>query len=173
MSADYPQNVDEVREWIERRRNQLLDLLEAQPEAALVERTDAAGWSAKDHVIHMAMWERGIVYLLRKQPRHVGMGVPEDVFRGHDVDRTNDLIYRQHRDKDWANVRREFDDVHRELLATLDGLTWEDVQRPYSHYAPNEPGEDNGDPVAYWIAGNTYGHYDQHREWIEALLARR
>jgi hypothetical protein len=162
--------MDELHEWIERHRRLLLDYVEAQPETALVERKDAAGWSAKDHVIHLAMWERSIVYLLRKQPRHEGLGVSEDVYLGHDVDHINDVIYRQHRDKDWATVRREFDDVHRELLAILAGLTWEDIHQTYSYYAPDEPGDERGDPVAYWIAGNTYGHYDQHREWIAALL---
>lgn len=173
MSADHPQNMDELYTWIEDHRRQLFEVVDGQPDSALVERTDAAGWSAKDHLIHLAMWERSIDYLLQSRPRHEGLGVSQDVYLGHDVDRINEVIFQQHRDKDLATVRREFDDVHGDFLSTLGGLTWDELFKTYSHYAPAEPGEDRGDPVAFWVAGNTYGHYDQHREWIAALLEGR
>ena len=37
--------------------------------------TDAAGWTVKDHIIHLATWEDGVYALLEKQPRHEQMGL--------------------------------------------------------------------------------------------------
>lgn len=28
------------------------------------------------------------------------------------------------------------------------------------------------DPVAFWVAGNSYQHDDEHRPWIEGLLTK-
>ena len=45
-----------------------------------------------------------------------------------------------------------------------------DLRKTYSHYQPDEPGEDSGEPIMRWVAGNTYEHYAEHQEWIEALI---
>lgn len=47
-----------------------------------------------------------------------------------------------------------------------------DLFRTYSYFQPDEPGEDSGRPIIAWIIGNTYEHYDEHRAWIEELIAR-
>ena len=41
---------------------------------------------------------------------------------------------------------------------------------PYSHYQPGAPPY-NDQPVIGWIAGNTFGHYEEHIEWLHSLLA--
>jgi len=42
--------------------------------------TDPAGWTAKDHLAHLAAWERSMVHLLQGRPRHEGLGVEEAVY---------------------------------------------------------------------------------------------
>ncbi len=170
MPQKNPESMADWREFIERDRNALLSLVESLSPQDRDEKLDPAGWSAKDHVIHLAFWERSMVYLLSKRPRHEGLGVEQDVYLGHDVDTINDVIYRQNRERSWSSVREVFDQVHVELMETLDGLSWGDLHLTYSHYAPDEPGEERGVPVAYYVAGNTYGHYDEHRGWIEELF---
>ncbi|HET8629033.1 MAG TPA: hypothetical protein VFL91_16545, partial [Thermomicrobiales bacterium] len=44
-----------------------------------------------------------------------------------------------------------------------------DLTRTYAQYLPDEPGEDTGTPIAEYIAGDTYEHFDEHRGWIAAL----
>jgi hypothetical protein len=54
-------------------------------------------------------------------------------------------------------------------------MTDEDLQRPYSHYQPNDPPH-NPAPVLGWITGNTNEHYEEHSSWLGNLrqeIARR
>lgn len=172
MSQNHPTSLPEVKEWIARHREPLVELVDNLPAAQRDELRNPAGWSAKDHIAHLTMWERSMVYLLNGRPRHEGLGVDRDLYLGHDIDAINYAIYRQHRNRDWEAVRTEFDAVHADLLATLDEVGWDGLMRPYAHYAPDEPGDRGDEPVGFWIAGNTYLHYDQHRGWIEELLER-
>ena len=41
-----------------------------------------------------------------------------------------------------------------------------ELQRPYSHFYP---GAGNDNPIWHWIAGNAFGHYAEHRPWLEAI----
>lgn len=172
MEERHPTSVPELKAKIEERRNALLELVDNLPAADRDEIRDPAGWSAKDHVAHLAMWERSMVYLLTGRSRHDGLGIDQETYLSHDYDVTNDAIYRQHRDRDWSSVRANFDQVHGELLEVIERLGWDELQNTYSHFAPDEPGEERGYPVVYYVAGNTYQHYDEHRTWIEELLER-
>ena len=170
MSGPYPTSIPELEERIQRHRRLLTDLVDNLPDAERDEIRDPAGWSTKDHVVHLTMWERSIVYLLTGRPRHEGLGVDRETYLRHDYDLTNDAILRQHRDRDWQSIRAEFDDVHTNLIATLKSVGWDGLHLSYSHYAPDEPGDDDGNPVVFLVAGNTFFHYDEHRQWIEELL---
>ena len=138
-------------------------------EQQLSDARDANGWAIKDHLIHLAIWERSIAQLLLNQPRHETLGVSEDDYLNLGVDGINAIIFEQHRDFSVGEVLARLLQQHEETLEILNRFTWDDVLRPYSYYLPNEPGKDNGDPILYWIMGNTAGHYDEHRQWIEAL----
>lgn len=171
MNEQYPTSLAELDERIELERNKLLALVDNLPPQERDEIRDPAGWSAKDHMAHLSMWERSMVYLLSGRPRHDGLGVDRETYLRHDYDQTNDAIYREHRDRPWGFLRVQFDEVHGEMIDTLRQVGWDGLHLTYSHYAPDEPGDDSGEPVIYWVAGNTFLHYDMHRGWIEELLA--
>ncbi len=171
MSTDYPTSIPELEERIASHRRKLIELVDGLSAPERDDIRDPAGWSTKDHVAHLSMWERSMDYLLNGRPRHEGLGVDLDIYLGHDYDVTNDSIFRQHREREWESVRSEFDEVHADLLRTLKVVGWDGLQRGYSHYAPDEPGEDSGQAVVVYVAGNTFYHYDEHRHWIEELLA--
>ncbi|CAN5578072.1 hypothetical protein BH23CHL2_BH23CHL2_18340 [soil metagenome] len=173
MSDVYPTSVPELEGRIEIHRRRLLELVDNMPDHERDEIRDPEGWSTKDHIAHLSMWERSMVYLLTNRPRHEGLGVELETYLRHDVDLINDAIYRRHRHRSWESVKAEFDAVHEELIETLRQLGWDRLQLPYSHFAPDEPGEESGEPVVYYVAGNTFFHYDEHRGWIEDLLASR
>lgn len=132
--------------------------------------TDAAGWTVKDHIAHLAAWERSIVFLFDGRPRHEGLGVSADLYRGDNIDAINAAI----RDRDAGlsldEARDELAAVHRELLARLDTLTYNDLLKPYSYYLPGEPGDDDGSPILGRLWGNTGGHYAEHLPWMAALV---
>jgi uncharacterized protein (TIGR03083 family) len=136
-------------------------------EAQLTGPTDAAGWTAKDHLMHLAVWEDGVNALLEKQSRSARMGVDDATWEGHDFDQINAVIQRQHRDKPLGEVQAAFRRAHETLVAKLQSMSDEDILRPYSYYVP---GADLDRPVVWWIVGNTFSHYAEHQPWIDAIV---
>ncbi len=123
------------------------------------------GWTVKDHLAHLTAWEQGIAALLQGHPRHTAMGVDEATFLQGDEDQTNAMIVECNRERSLADVMRACEDSHRQIIALLEGMEEAALFLPYSHY---QPGVDRKDPVVYWVVGNTFEHYDEHRRWIEA-----
>jgi uncharacterized protein (TIGR03083 family) len=130
------------------------------------------GWSVKDHLAHMAAWENGMTALLKREPRYPAMGVSLEQVQANDMDQVNQIMYRQHKDRPLAEVRAFFDKAHNDLRAAVAGLQDADLQRTYSHFQPDEPGEDNGTPIVAFLVGNSFGHYEEHIPWINNVVAR-
>lgn len=129
--------------------------------------TDAGGWTVKDHVIHLAVWEDGIRALLQHQSRPEAMGIDEALWNSSpSSDDLNVVIHRRYRDMPLDEVMAVFHAKHQQLIDTLRGLSDEDLQRPYRYYAPDT---DREAPVLNWIAGNTFGHYEEHKPWMQAI----
>ena len=129
----------------------------------------ADGWSVKDHLAHVAVWERSLLALLEGRPRHEGMGLDRATYEDGDSDAINAALYARHHDRPLSEVLADFRATHERLLSVLSGMSDEDLYRPYSHYQPGESPQ-NDDPVIGWIAGNTFGHYDEHAGWIRQLI---
>lgn len=138
-------------------------------QAQLTGRTDEQGWTVKDHLTHIAAWERSMAYLLRGQPRHEGLGIPEATYLHEDINAINAAIHDQAAGRSLDEAIALFHNAHRQLLATLEPLTYDDLLKPYAHYLPDEPGDDDGHPILERVLGNTEEHYAEHLEWIEAL----
>jgi hypothetical protein len=134
--------------------------------------TDAQGWTVKDHLIHLAAWERSMVFFLQGQPLHIGLGVDETLYldlEGDDDD-INAAIQQQRQDLPLAEALGQFRDAHGQLMKLLGPLTDADLQKPYRHYLPNEPGDGDGPSAINLIYGNTAHHFREHLAWIEALV---
>jgi hypothetical protein len=135
----------------------------------LTQPTDDGGWTAKDHLAHLNRWERSMVFLLQRQPRHEGLGVEEAVYLGGDYDAINAAIHRQIADQSLTTVQANLDATHAHLLDMIDGMPEAELQQPYAHFLPDEPGIDTGDPILWRIAGNSSAHFDEHRVYIERI----
>jgi uncharacterized protein (TIGR03083 family) len=135
--------------------------------AQMTDSTDAAGWTVKDHVIHLATWEDGVYALLQKQPRYEQMGLDKATWEGHDTDAINAVIQKQHKDMPLDEVLKTFEDVHKRLVEKIQSMSNKDLLRPYSTYQADSTAEK---PVFGWIVGNTYEHYAEHKPWIAAIV---
>ena len=131
---------------------------------------DAQGWTVKDHLIHMTAWERSVVFFLQGKPRHAGLGVDEAVYLEGKDDDINAVIYQQRQDLPLATALTQFRSVHQQLLQLLQPLTDADLQKPYRHYLPDEPGEGDGPPAIDVVYSNSAHHFTEHLAWIEALV---
>ncbi len=131
------------------------------------------GWSTKDELAHLAAWARGIAALVRKQRRYPPMGLPEDAAPNTlGVEGMNQIIYERNRDMPLDDVLEELQAAHRDAIAAVAELGDEDLLRPFDDFQPQDRRPDGHIPILWLIAGNTYGHYAEHRETIERLWSK-
>lgn len=165
-----PRDKAELLDRIERARASVDDVIGGLGDVQLVAPGPDGGWSVKDHLAHLAVWEAGMAALLQRRPRYAAMQLDENAYLSTDEDGLNAIIHQQNQGRSLGAVRAAVREAQRELLTALGSLTDADLFKTYSHYQPDEAGEDSGAPIVGWIAGNTYEHYDEHRAWIEALV---
>lgn len=128
------------------------------------------GWGIKDHLFHLAMWERGIAWLLGRRSRYEGMGVTPDEWRELTMDEVNDLVYSRNRERAAAEALATFREAHQEMLDALAPLGDADLQRPYSDFDPAATRYADR-PIIGWIIGDTYEHYEEHLGYVRELLS--
>lgn len=136
-------------------------------EEQLTQPTDAAGWTAKDHMMHMAVWEDGVQALLSKQNRFARMGLTESDWENGDADSINAIIQKQHQAKTLTEVRQAWAAIHQRLVETVSQLSDDELNLPYDHY---DPSWEDKSPVWGRIVGNTFEHYAEHKPWIAAIV---
>jgi len=129
-----------------------------------------SGWAIKDHLAHLAVWELGIAALLQHHPRYAAMQVEEAMEQGKSTDELNDLIYQQNASLSPVEARQRFEAAHGRLLQALESLSDDDLYRPYTDYLP-ESSQGSQDPILYWIVGNTFEHFDEHKAYIRELVS--
>jgi hypothetical protein len=148
----------------------LNEALEHLSERQKNELKDAHQWSVKDHLVHLAAWENSVVYLLQGKPRHEGLGVEEYTYTLGDEDVINAAIHKKNQAMTYRQAVKRLRDVHAHLMAQIEQMDNTALLKPYRAYLPDEPGEGEGPPVIALIYGNTAYHYNEHLDWINALL---
>ncbi len=129
----------------------------------------ADGWAVKDHLVHITVWEQGLVALLQKKSRYAAMGLSRDEWSKLDADGANALIFERNKPRSLAEVRAAFYDSYQQLLDVLNQLDDADLAKTHSQYDPNAR-EENERTIIDFIAGNSYGHYVEHSGWIQKLI---
>ena len=92
--------------------------------------TDAAGWTAKDHVIHLAVWEDSIIPMLEGKRRDEAMGIEKEMWKRHDFDEINAVIQQRHKALSLPEVMQAFDTAHQRVLEKIESMTDEDLGIP-------------------------------------------
>lgn len=151
--------------------------LERLSEDQLLLPTDPQGWTGKDHLVHISIWERSMVFFLQGKPRHEALGVEQQLYSQGSDDEINAAILKQRKDLPLIDVLAGLRATHRELMALLEPLTDADLHQRYRFYQPDEPGdryywpeEPDGPPAIALIYGNAARHVADHTAWIEALV---
>lgn len=124
------------------------------------------GWAVKDHLAHLAAWERSLLGLISGRDRLAEMGLRVHV--EHDTDAINAAVQKLHADETPEQVLKYFRESHSALMDALGKLSDADLDKPYSHFQPSDP--DVTRPVSDWVAGNTWEHYAEHIDWIDQLI---
>ncbi|MBX3046421.1 MAG: ClbS/DfsB family four-helix bundle protein [Anaerolineales bacterium] len=131
--------------------------------------TDAAGWTAKDHLMHLSVWAGSMVAVLNSQPRRDYMEISREdwVTLAETYDVVNGILQQRYKDLPLAEVHKAVEEKHNELVARVEAMTEEELQLPYNHYQPNSK---STTPIFEYISGNSFGHYDEHIPWMRTLI---
>ncbi len=158
----------ELLTQIEHSRNELAAYLQTLSDAQLTRQTDAAGWTVKDHLIHMATWEEDMCVLLAGGCRWEALNIEKGLLLADDWDTINGIIQKRRQAMPLPDAMKMFQDNHRRLMEALQPLSDDDLERPYRFYQPDSPLEY---PVFGWIKGCTYQHFAEHLAWIKVLVS--
>ena len=128
-----------------------------------------AVWSVKDHLAHIADWERGCTAVLAHRSQAEAFGLDAETYRRltPDIDGMNDALFQRHRSESIAEVKAIANAAHAEMVAALSHLADADLRRPVSEYGMTTSGDR---PLLEKIAGDTYEHYAEHTGWIKAFV---
>ncbi|HEX2281453.1 MAG TPA: ClbS/DfsB family four-helix bundle protein, partial [Thermomicrobiales bacterium] len=142
----------ELLERIPPARQALESLLTGLTEPQMVA-LDESGWSIKDHLAHLATWERMIVAHLQAGNDHEVVGLDGVSYAAAGLDELNAMIERQNKDHSLSGVLDDFHRSHAAIVALLDLLSDSDLALPYWDDEPN------GRTVLEKVSGDTYRHY--------------
>jgi hypothetical protein len=100
---------------------------------------------------------------LGDEPEHQVLGVSEEEFRNLDEDGENDIVYRRNRNRNAADALSEVWASHDNTIEAISRFPFDRLTQP------RRPGEDN--ILGAYVAGNTYGHYLEHAEWLKPMMS--
>jgi hypothetical protein len=156
-----PANKAELLANIRAGYDQLVALLATLTEEQMTTPGVNGPWAIKDNLAHLAAWQS---YQAARQEGILSGTEPPDPTPGLETeDEINEFYYQQNKDRPVAEILDEFRDSYQRVLAATEALSWEALNKPF-------PWADNDVPVGAYTMGDTYGHYEAHREIIQRWL---
>lgn len=160
--------VSAIQAQIDAGREELHAFLAALTVAQREHATDAAGWTVKDHVMHLAVWEKRLAGILTHQKFPEAMGIPLEVW-AQDVNTINAFLQQRDRHLSWEAVMAALQESHSLASQEIAALNDADLLRPFSYYQPDS---DYDTPVKEWVMNNTFKHYARHLPWMEEIAKK-
>lgn len=162
MATDNPENIsrDTLVDRIEQSWSALMGTMKSYPEVSYTAETDAAGWTALDHMAHVTAWERTWTYLLNGRPRHEGLGVTEEQFK-MGFDPLNEIVRVRTANHSYEQVLTDARENHEKLVEAVRSAKVDELDIDQR----DEPS------LNALLTENVIEHYADHREYIERILA--
>ena len=162
-----PETKHELLRRISVARDALDATIAALTEDELADYRDGAGWSAADHLSHIAAWERMLVAHLTDGSDYEIAGVSRERYVSMTADELNNLLYHRVRGMALGEAMAEYEAAHAATVAQLESMDEAAFARPYWGDDPEQR------TVMEKLAGDTYRHYLEHRRWITELVERQ
>jgi hypothetical protein len=124
-------------------------------------------FSVKDLVAHITAWEQRMIQWINESFAGIVPQRPATGMTWEDLDRLNEMTYLENQGRDLVEVMSASDESYSQSLNVIQNMTDEDLFNG-SRFAWRE-----GDPLWHMVAANTWWHYKEHREQVEAWLKKR
>ena len=166
MSSDIPRDKTELMTCIRDERAALEQVIGRLTEAQMTA-PGPEGWSVKDHLAHLVAWEE-ILVVAHLQGRSFAEAAQMDeataAKTAHMTAETGLNEYFQKRDKgrSLSEVLAMFHRSYRRLLVVLEEMDYARLLTPHD---PTDPQS----KLIHVVIDDTYAHYREHRQIIQAL----
>jgi uncharacterized protein (TIGR03083 family) len=164
VASSLPKDKADLMNRIQREWSALLHTVENRSHEQMT-RPGPGGWSIKDHIAHLAEWER---FLLLNQfeghPPHQALQVDRATLEQSDEDGLNVILFERNRDRSLPDALADLHQTHAQLLAALEQIPDGGLTQPSYAIGPDMR------PVIIWVVDNTYEHYEEHRKTIQAII---
>src|SRR5215218_6258148 len=144
MAEQTVQTKDDLLYHLKADRQQLEDVIGPLTEEELT-RPGPEGWSVKDHLAHIVVWEKSGLALLAGEDRAAAVGIDWELYENGEIDVQNDVVYQQQKDRSLDDVLAEFRQVRAKTIEAVSTLSDDDLRKPYSAFQPGDP--NNETPV--------------------------
>jgi hypothetical protein len=133
-------------------------------------RQDARGWTIKDHLTHIAVWEDSVAVLFRGRPRHEALGIEEGFYREATFDQINAILKDRYSHLRLREALTQLGRAHEALMAEVRSLSEAQLATTVRDTFPHAPRDDDRSMIdfIYW---NTADHFKEHLPWMHALAA--
>ena len=142
-------------------RQKLEEMLARLDQAQMTEPGVEGEWSVKDILAHLVTWEGRMVRWLGEAQRGQ---VPHVPATWDDIHQLNAQSYQEQQDRPLENVLSDFQRSYHEALTTVEAFPEEDL------VDPDRFEWRKGQPLWVMVAANTFWHYKEHAESIQAWL---
>ena len=123
-------------------------------------------WSVKDNIAHIVAWhQRSLGYLSAAAQKRAPDHLPEGLDEGG-IDRVNERFYQEYKDRPLNEVLQAFRTSYIEVVGAVQALSEEDL------FDPTRFAWMKGTPLWRIVSGNTYEHYQEHADIIQAWLRK-
>ena len=134
-------------------------------------RRDAAGWSVKDHVSHVTLWDRAVIAALRNQvPMQETLGISETAWSAGGFDPMNEEIRHLADAEGVEQVKADRDATWTDLVALMDELTEEQLAQSGAQAGLAVGTGPLVEPVLEVLADYWGAHYAEHLQDIQAIV---
>lgn len=123
--------------------------------------------TVKDLLAHIVEWEQRMIQWINESLAGIVPRRPAPGMDWEDLDRLNELIYLANKDRELDDVLTASGESYSQSLDLIQNLTDEDL------FDGNRFAWRKGDPLWHMVAANTWWHYMEHREQVEAWLKKR
>lgn len=166
-------NKQELLREIERAHQDMMRFLAALSDDEKTAPMLNEGWSVKDSLAHLIDWEKMSLDWLARSLRGEevkrfvqGFQYETEAEREAVMEKLNTHLFEQNKNRALDDVLQDFRATHRAIFNFVAQMDENDI------FDPNRFAWRNGSPAFDMLAGNTFEHYDEHRQWILESLEK-